>query len=200
VKAAGLAVKVQQTSLCPQQNVVCSTVPKAGQRLSPGKTVTLFTAATATPTTTVPTTQVPNVATDTTNQACNAIVGAGFVCGSSTPVSSNLTSGQVVSTDPAAESMQPKGTTINLNVSSGPSTVLVPSVIGDTQTQAETALQAQNLTVIVNCNAPALDPTTTAPYAVGNVWAQSPSGGQSVPVPSSVTISVVPNSGNNCPS
>jgi len=40
VKALGLQVKTKGSSLCTQQNIVCSSVPPAGTRLLPGKTVT----------------------------------------------------------------------------------------------------------------------------------------------------------------
>jgi serine/threonine-protein kinase len=184
VKAAGLAAKVQPTSLCPQQNIVCSTSPKGGARLAPGKRVTLFTAPTVTTTTTAPTSPVPGVAGDTQTQACNAINGAGFQCGSTSTTSSNFPVNTVVSTNPAAGSLQPKGTTINLILSSGPSSVVVQNVVGDTQSSAETTLQGQGLTTIVECQ-PTTDPTQD-----GIVQVQSPSGGQTVSLPASVTITV----------
>jgi serine/threonine-protein kinase len=190
VKAEGLQVKVQPSGLCTEQNIVCSQSPKGGAHLSPGKTVTLFTAPTQSTTTTVASASVPNVATETQTQACNAIVSAGFVCGttpSTTP--SNLTVNTVVSTTPAAGTTQPKGTTINLVLSSGPSSVVVQSVVGDTQAQAETALQAQNLTAVVVCE------PTSVPAQDGIVQTQTPQGGQPVPTGSSVTITVASFSG-----
>jgi len=198
VKAAGLAVKVQPTSLCPQQNIVCSTTPKGGGHLAPGKTVTLFTAPTVTTTTTAPTVPVPGVAGDTQAQACNAIDGAQLLCGSTSTTSSNLPVNSVVSTNPAAGSLQPKGTSINLVLSSGPAAVFVQNVVGDVQSAAETNLEGQGLTVVVNCAVPT-PPATTVATSAGTVWAQNPPPGQSVPVPSSVTISVVPDAGGTCP-
>ena len=65
------------------------------------------------------------------------MVNAGFVCGTTTPTPSNLPVNTVVSTSPAVGTFQPKGTTINLNVSSGPATVTVMNVVGDTQAQAD---------------------------------------------------------------
>ncbi|HXQ62909.1 MAG TPA: Stk1 family PASTA domain-containing Ser/Thr kinase [Acidimicrobiales bacterium] len=197
VKTLGLLVKVKPSSLCAQQNIVCSTVPTAGTQLLPGKTVTLFTAPTVTTTSAPPSATVPGVAGDTETQACNAIVGNGFVCGTTSTVASNLAVNTVVSTSPPAGSSQPKGTTIDLVLSSGPANVVVQSVVGDTQAQAEAALQAQNLTVVVDCTGPT--PPTTAVPVSGTVWAQNPPGGQSVAVPSSVTISVVPDASGSCP-
>jgi serine/threonine-protein kinase len=186
VKALGLQAKVQPAALCSQAfvNIVCSQNPSAGARLAPGKTVTLFTAPTQTTTTTAATSPVPGVAGDTQTQACNAINGAGFSCGSTSTTASNLPVNSVVSTTPAAGSLQPKGTTINLVLSSGPSTVVVQSVVGDTQGTAETTLTAQGLTPIVNCQA------TTDSTQDGIVQSQSPGAGQTVSLPASVTITV----------
>jgi serine/threonine protein kinase len=182
VRAAGLAVNVQQAAYCQQQNIVCSTDPKSGVGLAPGKTVTIFTAPTSTPTTTVATTQVPNVATDTAIQACSIVANDGFQCGATTQVASNLTVGQVISTDPAAGTMQPKGTTINFNVSSGPATVVVQNVVGDTLSVAVSTLRAQQLVPIEVCQ------TTSTQAQDGIVQAQSPSGGQTANAGASVTI------------
>jgi beta-lactam-binding protein with PASTA domain/tRNA A-37 threonylcarbamoyl transferase component Bud32 len=198
VKGVGLAVKVTQTPLCADENIVCSTNPKSGVRLEPGKTVTLFTAIPQTTSTTAATKQVPGVVGDTTNQACTAMLNAQFVCGTNNPVASNLPVNTVVSTSPAIGTFQPVGTTINFNVSSGPATATVMNVVGDTQAQATSALQGQGLTVVVNCSAPPVDTTTTTTPAAGTVWSQTPQGGQSVNAASSVTISVVPDGSGNC--
>jgi beta-lactam-binding protein with PASTA domain/tRNA A-37 threonylcarbamoyl transferase component Bud32 len=187
IKAVGLAVTVQPTGLCQQQNIVCSTSPAGGKPLSPGKAVTIFTAPTASTSTTLATTQVPNVATLSTTAACNAINNAGFQCGSTSSTASNLTPGQVVSTNPAAGTQQPKGTVIDLIVSSGPASVVVPSVVTtplETQSQAVTTLQGASLTPVVNCQVNA-DPTQA-----GLVQSQSPQGGVTVPSGSTVNIFV----------
>jgi serine/threonine-protein kinase len=179
-----LQAKVSEAGFCTAQNVVCSQSPKGGSLRAPGKTVTLFTAPTTTTTTTAPTSPVPNVATFTTQAACNAIVKDGFICGTITMTSSSLTPGTVVSTDPAAGSLQPAGTTVNLVESSGPSTVVVPDVIGDMQAQAVSTLQGDNLLPVVNCLA------TSDPSQDGIVQSQSPQGGVTKPTGTSVTITV----------
>jgi len=186
VRALGLQPKVEPTVLCSQQNIniVCSQSPKAGAHLAPGKTVTLFTASTQATTTTTATTAVPPVVGDTQTQACNVINGAGFQCGSTSTTPSNLPVNAVVSTNPTSGSQQPKGTTINLVLSSGPSSVVVQSVVGDTQATAETTLQGQGLTVVVNCQA------TSDSSQDGIVQSQTPAGGQPVSLPASVTITV----------
>ena len=49
----------------------------------------------------------------------------------------------VISTNPAAGAQEPANANVNLVVSSGPSQVLVPDVVGDTQAAAVTALQGR---------------------------------------------------------
>ena len=73
-------------------------------------------------------------------------------------------------------------TVVTLFVSSGAAPVAVPSVVGEQQNQAESTLQAKGFQVSVKS-----DPTSSAP--VGQVTAQSPSGG-TAPPNSTVTITV----------
>jgi eukaryotic-like serine/threonine-protein kinase len=190
VRSAGLEPKVSTTGLCAQQNIVCSTEPKSGTKILPGKTVTLFTAPPTSTTTTVAQKPVPNVATEPVTQACNDIVNAGFLCGSTTSVSSNFTSGEVVSTSPPAGSLQPKGTTINLNVSSGPSSVTVLNVIGQTEASAESMLTGQGLKPVAQCTTTPPGSTTTTSPTPGTVVDQSPEGGVSATPGATVTIDV----------
>jgi serine/threonine-protein kinase len=182
----GLQAKVVPAGFCTEQNIVCSQSPPAGQLLLPGKTVTLFTAATPVTTTTLATTPVPNVATFTTPQACNAIVHAGFVCGNISMVSSSQPINTVVSTNPAQGMLEPAGTSINLIESSGPSTVVVPNVVGQPYSQATSSLQSSNLTVATTCSGG----TGTTPAATDPVTGQSTPGGNTVNTGSQVTLTV----------
>jgi eukaryotic-like serine/threonine-protein kinase len=138
VNSLGLQVKVESTGLCTQQNIVCSQNPRGGTFLLPGKTVTLYTAPPVPTTTTAPTTLVPGVEGDTVPQACNVIVEAGFVCGSISQTSSQLPANTVVSTDPPANAVEPKGTTVNLVVSSPTSTTVVTTTTTTTTTPPPT--------------------------------------------------------------
>ena len=180
LEALGLQVQVQPSSNCNQVNVVCDQNPKGGQSLNPGQTVTLFTAPSSTTTTGQ---TVPDVTGDTVGQACNRLGQAGFSCGSTTQQSSNtFAAGVVISTNPSAGSTEPQGSTVNLVVSSGPSTVTVPNVVGDTTSQAVSRLQQSNLVAVESCTA------THDPTQNGIVQSQNPLGGESVPAGSTVTI------------
>jgi serine/threonine-protein kinase len=185
LKQDNLQSKVVPAGFCTQQNIVCSQSP-AGGHLLPGKTVTLFTAPTSTPTTTLVTTPVPNVATFTTTQACNAIAAAHFQCGNISMTPSSQPVGTVVSTNPAQGTLEPANTSINLIESSGPAQVIVPNVVGQTFSQASSNLQSSNLTVATNCSGG----SGTSPAAGDPVTAQSTPGGNTVATGSQVTITV----------
>jgi eukaryotic-like serine/threonine-protein kinase len=177
----GLQANVQFSSACTQQNIVCSQSPKSGQTIPPGGTVNIFTQST--------TTAVPDVIGLDQTTACNRLGQAGFQCGTITPQPSQLTKGDVISTNPAAGAQEPGNANVNLVVSSGPSSVLVPYVIGDTQAQAVTTLQSANLNPVVICQ------LTLNPNQDGLVQAQSPNGGQSESPGTAVDITVASFSG-----
>jgi serine/threonine-protein kinase len=97
--------------------------------------------------------------------------------------SNTVPAGQVIGTDPAANTQAAKGTTVRLIVSSGPQSTNVPSVTQQTQQAATTALTAagfQVQTVFV--------PST--PANDGIVLAQDPQGNTQAPQGSTVTITV----------
>ena len=183
LQAIGLQVQTQPSNNCNQQNIVCDQNPKGGNQILPGGTVTLFTAPTQVPTTTVAEGSVPDVTGDTVAQACNKLGQAGFQCGSTSSQASNsFAAGIVISTNPSAGSPEANGTTVNLIVSSGSATVTVPNVVGDTTSQAVTALQQANLVPSEVCQ------TSVNPNKDNIVQSQSPSGGDSAPAGSTVVI------------
>ena len=135
----GLQANVQFSSTCTQQNIVCDQSPKSGATIPPGGTVNIYTQST--------TTAVPDVIGLDQTTACNRLGQAGFQCGTiSAQPSQSIVKGNVISTNPAAGAQEPANASVNLVVSSGPSSVLVPYVIGDTQAQAVSTLQAPTST------------------------------------------------------
>ncbi|MDR3647625.1 MAG: Stk1 family PASTA domain-containing Ser/Thr kinase [Acidimicrobiales bacterium] len=177
----GLQANVQFSSACTQQNIVCNQSPKSGATIPPGGTVNIFTQSTTTP--------VPDVIGLDQTTACNRLGQAGFQCGTITPQPSQAPKGNVISTNPAAGAQEPANAAVNLVVSGGPSSVLVPYVIGDTQAQAVSTLQSANLTSVVICQ-----PTGNQAQD-GLVQAQSPNGGQSEAPGTAVDITVASFSG-----
>jgi len=85
--------------------------------------------------------------------------------------------GNVISTSPASGAPAPYGSTVTVNVSTGPPTVPVPNVRGQSVAQATAALQAAGLSV----SGVAGDPTR-------NVVVVVPHANTTVPVGSSVEL------------
>jgi serine/threonine-protein kinase len=95
---------------------------------------------------------------------------------------SNVASGLVIRSSPPEGNNVAANTLVTLYVSTGAAPVAVPNVVGEQQTQAESALQAKGFQVATKS-----DPASTQP--VGTVLSQSPSGG-TAPPGSTVTITV----------
>jgi serine/threonine-protein kinase len=85
--------------------------------------------------------------------------------------------GQVISTSPASGAQAPYGSAVTVNVSTGPPTVQVPNVQGDSTQQATTVLQGAGLSV----SGVSGDPNK-------NVTGTQPSIGSTVPTGSSVQL------------
>jgi serine/threonine-protein kinase len=101
---------------------------------------------------------------------------------------SGATVGRVIGQDPTPGAHNSRGTTVRLTVSRGPNLTTVPSVVGEQQATAETAIRAAGLkphSVTQNADAPA-----------GEVTAVDPSAGSSVDVGSAVTLTVSNGSGS----
>ena len=183
LQALGLQVQVNPSNNCTQVNVVCDQSPKGGTQINPGGTVTLFTAPTQATTTTAAEGSIPDVTGQTVAQACNRLGAAGFQCGSTTSQSSNsFASGIVIGTSPSAGSPASPGTTVNLIVSSGSSSVTVPNVVGLSTSQAVARLQQANLVPSETCQ------TTINPNGNNVVISQSPNGGDTAQAGSTVSI------------
>jgi eukaryotic-like serine/threonine-protein kinase len=173
----GLQPNVQFSSTCTQQDIVCQQSPKFGQTLPPGGTVNLFTASATTP--------VPDVTGLGQTTACNLLGQKGFQCGTiTTQPSPTVPQNDVISMNPGAGAQEPANTNVNLVVSSGPSTVLVPDGMGNTETTAVSTLQTAKLNPVVICQ------STVDPAQDGLVQSQSPSGGVQVNSGTTVDITV----------
>jgi eukaryotic-like serine/threonine-protein kinase len=130
---------------------------------------------------------IPSVTGLPLKQAESTLTSDGFKIGTITHANSaTVTKNDVISTSPS--STAPKGSKINLVVSSGSSTVAVPSVQNDTLGQAERALKAAGLTwTITRSSSPA--PAGTPTNVVIN---QSPTAGTQVQKGSPVTLTLPP--------
>jgi serine/threonine-protein kinase len=120
---------------------------------------------------------IPSVAGETYTEAQAALVALGLTVTESTSSSTTYPAGQVDGTNPAIGTQVPPGSTVTVFVSTGPPTVQVPNVSGDTVAAAEAALQSAGLKL-------------GAVYGPsdGHVFATVPEPGTTVKVGSSVNL------------
>ena len=91
---------------------------------------------------------VPTLAAGSTFTQAQSALGALGLQATQVPQSSTtVPSGQVIATTPPAGATTPAGSTVKVNVSTGPPVVTVPSLSGDTVTEATAALTGVGLTV-----------------------------------------------------
>jgi eukaryotic-like serine/threonine-protein kinase len=132
---------------------------------------------------------VPNVVGQSLTTAESNLVRAGFQIGTTTQRSSQtVTTGNVISTNPAFGASEPRNTKINIVTSSGPAaskSVAVPDVIGKSQAAATNELTSKGFKVSVTQQQQA----GAAPDSVIN---QTPNAGTAEPSGSTVTITVTP--------
>ena len=158
---------------------VISTDPAGGTQAAQGSHVTVVVSNGVKPV------QVPSVVGDSPAQAGAALAAAGLKVGQTTQqASTSVPSGQVTGTNPAAGTSVPTGSTVVVFVSSGPPTVSVPNLIGDTQSQAQAALQQAGL------QGQAGSVGVTDPNQDGKVQTQSPAAGTQAPQGSTVSYQV----------
>ena len=130
---------------------------------------------------------VPNVVGLSQAAAQTTITSAGLAVGAVTTANSaTVPSGMVISQNPAAGVSAVTGTAVALVVSLGPApvNVSVPSVVGMTQSAAQTAIAGAGLTVGAISNA------SSATVPAGQVMSQNPTAGASVATGTAVALVV----------
>ena len=127
---------------------------------------------------------VPGVVNEDLNTARTQLQNAGFTVGSPIQVTGTQKAGTVIAQDPQGGTKAKDGSSVSLTVSSGPGSVAVPTVVGETQAQAKSSIEIANLTVgkVVH--------ESNTQFASGRVIETSPSAGTSVTVGSPVTLIV----------
>jgi beta-lactam-binding protein with PASTA domain len=107
--------------------------------------------------------------------AQNVLVAAGCILGSLTYQNSGVVpSGQVISQNPEAGTLVVSGAAVALVLSEGPVSVLVPNVVGMTQTEAQAALGSAGL------QGGTITRQSSATVPVGQVISQDPASGSGV--------------------
>jgi serine/threonine-protein kinase len=121
---------------------------------------------------------VPSIPTTYTfAQAQAALQAVGLTATQATNTSTTVATGDVISTTPASGAQAPYGSAVTVTVSTGPPTTPVPNVIGDSVSQATSALQQDGLSVSGVSGSPN-----------NNVTGTQPSVGSTVTVGSSIQL------------
>jgi eukaryotic-like serine/threonine-protein kinase len=152
------------------------------QNPSPGDRVVKDTIVTLTVSTGVPKTTVPALVNLPLGQAETTLENEGLHWSVHNVSSSAVEVGSVTASSPPKGQLVPVGTTVRLNVSTGPKTVGVPSVVGEQYASAQSALQGAGFKVTRS------DVANAAP--VDQVVAQSPGAGSAASPGSTITLSV----------
>jgi serine/threonine protein kinase/beta-lactam-binding protein with PASTA domain len=127
---------------------------------------------------------IPSIQGQSLTQAEQTLETSGFKIGGITKQASTVVaSNQVINSSPAFGSNAPKGSKVGILLSTGPATTNVPSVVGDSKSQAEAALKGAGFKVSVVAG-------TSTTYGPNTVVNQSPKGGTSQPPGTVITISV----------
>jgi eukaryotic-like serine/threonine-protein kinase len=169
---------IQETSDSVDAGKVTRTDPAAGSLAQKGSEIKLYVSAGKEQVV------IPDVSGQDAVDAANALGAKSLSVERVAQASDSVDSGKVISTNPAAGSSVPKGSKIQLIVSSGKDQVSVPNLYGRTQSEATDDLQSVGLTGTVtsvfNCEA----------SNSGRVIAQSPSANSRVDRGSNVNMSV----------
>jgi beta-lactam-binding protein with PASTA domain len=167
----------QQTSNTVVAGNVISQDPANGNSLAQGSPVNLVISSGPQMAT------VPNVEGLTENAATAALTEAKFKIGTvAQQTSDTVTTGRVMSQEPASGSSVAEGSPVNLVVSSGPQMVAVPNVEGLTQDAATTAITGAKLKVGTVAQ------QTSNTVTTGKVTSQDPASGSSVAQGSPVNL------------
>jgi serine/threonine-protein kinase len=167
-----VAVRVDQDVPNVAPGTVVSTTPPAGTKVDKGTQVQVVVAR-------EPPVPLPNVVGKDQVTATQILQAAGFQPFIVPTPSATVPAGTVVTTNPAPNTPTPKGTQVQVMVSTGPQTSTVPGVTGQQRDAAAAQLTSAGFNVIVN----------NCPMSSSIVVSQNPAGGSSAPPGSQVTIS-----------
>ncbi|MEO0576492.1 MAG: PASTA domain-containing protein [Pseudomonadota bacterium] len=181
ITGAGLNVGTvsQQSSASVPAGSVISQNPIGGVSVTVGSNVDLV--ISSGPVTVV----VPDVVGMTQAAATSDITNAGLVVGTVTQqTSAGVPDGSVISQNPTSGTTVNEGSSVDLVISSGPASVVVPDVVGMTQAAASSDITNAGLVVGT------VTQQASASVPDGSVISQNPAGGASVADGSSVDLVV----------
>jgi serine/threonine-protein kinase len=128
---------------------------------------------------------VPDLSNKSAQQAQDALQNLGFTVASQQKPDNKVAIGNVIATQPLGGSRVGKGSTITMQVSTGPAQVVVPRLAGLSQQQAEQKLNSIGLQV-----SPDVQRKASSSAEKDTVTEQNPSPGAKIDVDSLVTITV----------
>jgi serine/threonine-protein kinase len=175
--AAHLKANVHEVFSDRPSNTVVAQDPAAGQKVVQNTSVRINVSKGAPPV------GVPPVVGQSFDSASGELQAAGFAV-ARRDVESNQAAGTVVDQNPAANTLQPKGSTVTLGVSKGPKVTTVPDVTGLDQDSALATLENAGFRTSVSRQ------LTTDAAQDGIVLDQTPFGGGQAKPGSTVVIVV----------
>jgi serine/threonine-protein kinase len=167
---------VEEASTTVAEGLVISQNPAPGDRVAKGTIVTLTVSSGA------PKTTVPALANLPAAQAQTVLENAGLKMNTHYVPSSTVPEGSVTASSPGKGTTVLVGSTVDVNVSTGPKQVGVPGVVGQPYENAAGQLKGAGF------NVSRVDVANAAP--VDQVVSQSPGAGSSAAKGSTVTLSV----------
>ena len=162
-----------------QEGTILTQSVDEGQEVTEGTTVEVVVAVAEVEDTT---TEVPNVVGRAENEAVNMLFSAGLNYQKSYEYNSTVAAGTVIKQTPANGRVA-KSTTVTIVISQGEQAITVPSVVGKTQSEAQSTLANQNLKYNVTT-----DYSDTV--AEGQIISQNVDAGKTVAPGTTVTIVV----------
>jgi eukaryotic-like serine/threonine-protein kinase len=159
------------------QGVVISQDPAPGALATPGATVTVTISQGPQPV------QLQDVTGKTFDAARSVLAGQGFIVNQQQASSDTVAQGVVISQNPAANAQAPKGSTVTLTVSTGPTQVTVPTAVGYSEGAARRRINDAGLQVATTTQ-------SSVDIIPGRVISQNPLPGTQVAKASTVQLTI----------
>lgn len=182
LQSLGFKVAVNPANVDPA-SLVTAQSPAGNTKAKSGSTVTLTATPVAT-STTLGQVAVPSVVGQTQTAAAATLQQAGLTLGTVTPQpSATVSSGVVISQDPASSTNVAPGSAVNVAVSTGKGTI-TPNVVGEPAAQAVSDLKAAGFATVTQT------PEGSATIPMGSVIRSTPAAGAAIPKSRAATIVV----------
>jgi beta-lactam-binding protein with PASTA domain/serine/threonine protein kinase len=178
LEAQGFSVKrATEPSAEEQRDVVTKQDPQANDQVEEGSDVTITIGAGP------DTAAVPDVIGRTVDEASQALIDAGFVPSQKAEENADVEEGLVIRTDPAANSQAALNSQVTIFYSSGPNTIAIPDVRGQSENDARNTLSGAGFTGNIQVRQ---DPSNDVPK--GQAIGTEPGAGQQAPANQAITL------------